>query len=120
MVADGERQYIEELQGDHFGIAQVSVNGGESSLVAVPFANSFVTDIATDGSALLVASFKGTEGPASLWTVPLPTGSPQRLNDSSGEAAAWSGDRSIIVFAHGPDVYAANGNGCRSRDLSPP
>ena len=118
MVADGERLYIEELQGDHFGIAQVSVNGGESSLVAVPFANSFVTDIATDGSALLVASFKGTEGPASLWTVPLPTGSPQRLNDSSGEAAAWSGDRSIIVFAHGPDVYAANGNGSQPRKVA--
>jgi Tol biopolymer transport system component/DNA-binding winged helix-turn-helix (wHTH) protein len=118
MVTDSERLYIEELQGDHFGISQVSVNGGESSAVPIPFANSFAADIASDGSALLVTSFKGTEGPAALWSVPLPTGSPQRLNDSSGEAAAWSGDRSRIVFAHGPDIYAAHGNGSQPRKLA--
>ena len=118
MVTDSDRLYIEELQGDHFGISQVSVNGGESSAVAIPFANSFAADIASDGSALLVTSFKGTEGPAALWSVPLPTGSPQRLNDSSGEAAAWSGDRSRIVFAHGPDIYAAHGNGSQPRKLA--
>src|SRR5579864_105761 len=118
MVTDSDRLYIEELQGDHFGISEVSVNGGESSAVAIPFANSFAADIASDGSALLVTSFKGTEGPAALWSVPLPTGSPQRLNDSSGEAAAWSGDRSRIVFAHGPDIYAAHGNGSQPRKLA--
>jgi len=117
ILTDGERLYIEELQGDLFGTAQVSVNGGESSVLTIPFANSFITDIAADGSALLVASFKSTEGPAAFWSVPLPTGSPQRLNDSSGEGATWSGDRSKIVFAHGANIYAANGNGSQPRKL---
>jgi len=117
LLTDGERLYVEELQGDHFGPAQVSVNGGESSPVAIPFANSFATDIAADGSALLVTSFKGTEGPAALWSVPLPTGSPQRLSGSSGETATWSTDRSKIVFAHGPNIYTANGNGSQARKL---
>ena len=117
LLTDGERLYVEELRGDHFGPAQVSVNGGESSPVAIPFANSFATDIAADGSALLVTSFKGTEGPAALWSVPLPTGSPQRLSGSSGETATWSTDRSKIVFAHGPNIYTANGNGSQARKL---
>jgi Tol biopolymer transport system component/DNA-binding winged helix-turn-helix (wHTH) protein len=111
IVTDGERLYFHELQGDRFGSAQVSVSGGESSALAIPFPNSFITDIAGDGSAVLVGTIKGTQGSPALWSVPLPTGSPQRLNDVSGTTGAWSSDRHQLVFASGADVYMANGDG---------
>lgn len=117
IFTDGERLYFQELQGDRFGSAQVSVSGGESSALAFPFANSFITDIAGDGSAVLVGSFNETKGATPLWSVPLPTGSPQRLNDVSGQAASWSTDRSKLVFASGSDIYVANGNGSNPKKL---
>ena len=118
IVTDGERLYFHELQGDRFGSAQVSVSGGESSALTIPFANSFITDIAADGSAVLVASFKGTQGSPSLWSVPLPIGSPQRLSDVSGTSATWSNDRSKLVFASGADICIANGNGSYPKKLA--
>jgi len=61
IVTDGERLYFDQSQGDHFGAAQVSVRGGESAEIAVPFRTVFIGDIATDGSALLVFSVKDTQ-----------------------------------------------------------
>jgi Tol biopolymer transport system component/DNA-binding winged helix-turn-helix (wHTH) protein len=117
IFTDGERLYFEEMQGDRFGVAQVSVSGGESSALAMPFANTSITDIASDGSAVLVGNFKGTQGPPALWSLPLPTGSPQRLADVSGHTAAWSLNRDKLVFASGPDIYIANGNGSDPKKL---
>lgn len=118
ILTDGERLYFQELQGDRFGSAQVSVTGGETSVVTFPFQNSFITDIAADGSTVLVASFKGTQGPSPLWSVPLPTGSPQRLNEAAGQHAIWSTDRDKMVFANGSDLYTANANGSQPRKLA--
>src|SRR5215472_9028979 len=49
IFTDGERLYFMELQGSHFVVSQVSVAGGETSLVPTPFENSFVADVASDG-----------------------------------------------------------------------
>ena len=115
---DGERLFFEELQGDHFVAAQVSVLGGETSSVPIPFRNVGLHDIAADGSALLIEAFQDTGKESSLWSIALPTGSPQRLNDSSGHAATWSSDRSEILFANGSDIYVARGNGSQPRKLA--
>ena len=118
IVTDSERLYFSELHdGDHFVVAQVSVLGGETSSLAAPFPEFYPPDIATDGSALLVVEFSGTaEGP--LFSLPLPTGSPQRLNNVFGHAATWSRDRSQLVFASRSEIYAANGNGSEPRKLA--
>jgi Tol biopolymer transport system component/DNA-binding winged helix-turn-helix (wHTH) protein len=116
IVTDGERLYFQELRGDHSVVAQVSAAGGETSVLTIPFQNVWLCDIATDGSELLVGDFEGT-GNNSLWSMPLPTGYPQRLNDSSGQGAAWSRERREIAFANGSDIYLATGNGSQSRKL---
>jgi DNA-binding winged helix-turn-helix (wHTH) protein len=117
IVNDGERLYFSELRGDHLVVAEVSAAGGETSVLAIPFPNIALCDIAPDGSALLVAGFEGTGKISPLWSVPLPTGSPQRLNDLSGLAATWSSDRNEIVVANGADIYAATGNGSQPRKV---
>jgi Tol biopolymer transport system component/DNA-binding winged helix-turn-helix (wHTH) protein len=110
IVTDSERLYFAELyEGDHFAVAQVSILGGETSILATPFPEFYPPDIAADGSALLVVEFSGTaDGP--LFSLPLPTGSPQRLNNAFGHAATWSRDRSQLVFASRSEIYAGNGS----------
>jgi DNA-binding winged helix-turn-helix (wHTH) protein len=117
IVTDGERLYFAELRdGDHFVVAQVSVLGGETSLLKAPFPNFYPPDIAPNGSALLVIAFSGTaEGP--LFSLPLPSGSPQRLN-AFGHAGTWSRDHSQLVFASRSEIYAVNGNGSQPRKLA--
>src|ERR1700757_4183643 len=117
ILTDGERLYFTELQNDHFVPAQVSVLGGETSAVPISFPNGYPPDIASDGSALLVAAFDGTkQGP--LFSVPLPSGSPQRLGSDFGQAATWSRDRTQLVFASGSEIYAASGNGSQPCKLA--
>lgn len=118
IVTDGGRLYFSELQEDHFVVAQVSVMGGETSVLPIPFDNAGLTDIADDGSTVLVGRFDDTDKLASLWAIPLPAGSPQRLYDSAGQSAAWSHDRSELVFARGADLYTAKGDGSQPRKLA--
>jgi Tol biopolymer transport system component/DNA-binding winged helix-turn-helix (wHTH) protein len=118
MVTDGERLYFNELRGDHLVIAQVSAAGGETSVLPIPFENVVLSDIAADGSALLVGgSDEGAGKTFLLASVPLPTGSPQRFHGLSELSATWSRDRSNIVFSGGSDIYSATGNGGLPRKL---
>jgi len=126
IASDGERLYVNEMQGDHFVVNQVSVAGGETSSVPTPFANLAIRGIAPNGSALIVTSFQGTGGKADTWSVPLPSGPPRRLSDqpvdslawspdgNQAASVAWSRDGNEAAFSKGPDIYLAKS------DLSEP
>jgi Tol biopolymer transport system component/DNA-binding winged helix-turn-helix (wHTH) protein len=117
-VTDGERIYFNEADGDHWVIAQVAAGGGETSILATPsWAFAGLSDIAPDGSALIVASFMGTKYDVPLWALPLPAGSPRRLQDPqstnspSGQSATWSPDGNTLLFARESEIFAANKDG---------
>jgi Tol biopolymer transport system component/DNA-binding winged helix-turn-helix (wHTH) protein len=126
MFSDGERLYLNEMQGDHFVVNQVSVAGGETSSVPTPFANLAIRGIAPNGSALIVTSFQGTGGRPDTWSLPLPSGPPRRLSNLPVDSAAWDPDENLgasvawsldgnqAAFSNGPDIYLAKG------DLSEP
>lgn len=126
IVSDGERLYVNEMQGDHFVVNQVSAAGGETSSVPTPFANLAIRGIAPNGSALIVTSFQGTGGKADTWSLPLPSGPPRRLSEQPVDAlawspdgnqaasVAWSPDGNEAAFSKGPDIYVAKS------DLSDP
>lgn len=126
IFSDGERLYVNEMQGDHFVVNQVSVAGGETSSVPTPFANLAIRGIAPNGSALIVTSFQGTGGKADTWSLPLPSGPPRRLSEqptdslawspdgNQAASVAWSPDGNQAAFSKGPDIYLAKS------DLSEP
>ena len=126
IVSDGERLYVNEMQGDHFVVNQVSVAGGETSSIPTPFANLAIRGIAPNGSALIVTSFQGTGGKADTWSLPLPSGPPRRLSEQPVDAlawspdgnqaasVAWSPDGNEAAFSKGPEIYLAKS------DLSEP
>ena len=119
IVTDGERLYFVELQGgDRFVVSQVSVAGGETGVVPIASENAFVADVASNGSSLLVGTFRGTGKSAELWSVPLPSGAPRRLGDFVADGAAWSPDASQLFFSRGSDIFQANGDGSQPRRLA--
>ncbi|HKS76259.1 MAG TPA: winged helix-turn-helix domain-containing protein [Terriglobales bacterium] len=118
IFSDGERLYFVELQGDHFVAAQVSAHGGESSILPIPFRNVALSDVAKDGSAMLVGALESTDKHVDLWAVPLPPGAPQRIGDVKAIDAVWSKSRDQIAYSTGSEVYLANSNGTQSRKIA--
>ena len=118
IVTDGQRLYLTEMRGDHFVVSQVSVAGGETSVLPTPFENNGVLDVAANGSALLLGVFRGTDKGSELWSLPLPGGAPRRLLDSTVESAAWTPDGSQLFFSKGPDIYVAKSDGSEARKLA--
>jgi Tol biopolymer transport system component len=55
------------------------------------------------------------EGP--LWIVPVPAGSPQRVDELSVSDAAWSRDGQQLVYTKGYDLYLARWDGTQPRKL---
>jgi eukaryotic-like serine/threonine-protein kinase len=118
VATDGSRLYLTELQAAHYVITQVSVAGGETSPIPVPFANVLSSDISPDHSQLLVGALEGTQDEVPFWTVPLPSGSPRRLGNLTGRRAVWSPDGKQIVFTTGSSVQLADADGSNPRQLA--
>ena len=99
-------------------IAQVSSSGGEVAHVPVPAPTMSLLAVSPDGATLLVADEVGQtafHGP--LWEVPVLGGSPRRLGEAAGQAAAWSPDGQMIVYADGNDLFLAKSDGSEPHKL---
>ncbi len=116
-AADGSRIYFNELSQGRQVPAQVSVAGGGTSVIPTQLANVLVSDVARDGSQLLLSSFAGTEPEAALWSVPLPVGSPRELTGVARRGAIWSPDGRELLFARGSSLYLAKPDGSEPRVL---
>jgi len=115
---DGARLYLLEFTSAGPVIAQVSISGGEVAPVAVPAPTMFLLAVSPDGATLLVADEVGqTASHGPLWAVPVLGGSPRRLGDADGQAAAWSPDGQRIVYTGGPDLFLANSDGSEPHKL---
>ena len=117
LVTDGQRLYFNAADKDRIALAEVSVSGGDSALIATPFQNTFVSDIAPDGSSILIGSFQGTNEETPIWLLPLPAGSPRPLRAVAAHWAVWSSDGHRLLYARGADLYEANADGSDARKL---
>jgi eukaryotic-like serine/threonine-protein kinase len=112
VATDGSRLFIDEGWPTGDRIVQVSVNGGETSLIPTSF-SPVLFGISPDHTKLLVASFVGTETKLPLWSLPLPSGTPRHLADVDGSrgGATWSPDGQRLVFVNNSEIYEANADG---------
>jgi Tol biopolymer transport system component/DNA-binding winged helix-turn-helix (wHTH) protein len=114
---DGQRVYFTALQNDHYVIGQVSVAGGETSLIPSPFENVMAAEVAPNGAALLLSVLpRGSNLGFELWSLPLPSGPARRLGDFLVDSAAWSPDGNI-VFSRNGESYEAKNDGSEPRKL---
>jgi Tol biopolymer transport system component/tRNA A-37 threonylcarbamoyl transferase component Bud32 len=117
LVGDANRLYFTENPPAHLSIAQVSVDGGETAPVGVPFDNPIVTDVSREGSELLVTSSILAKLDARLWSVPVPAGSPRRIEEVSAHDALWAPNGKLI-FATRNDIYIAEHDGANPRKIA--
>ena len=116
LVTDGSRVYFPEFSGGHMVLGQVSVSGGDTLTVPVPFQNVNIFGLSSDRSTLLISEFTST-APSPFWAMPLPAGSLRRLDDTEGREAAWSPDGQSLVYVKGLDLYLASADGSQARRI---
>jgi serine/threonine protein kinase/Tol biopolymer transport system component len=115
---DGARLYFGDSSSVGYGIAEVSSSGGEVARVPVPAPTMKLLAVSPDGATLLVADEGGTTGlNGPLWAVPVLGGSPRRLGEAVGQAATWSPDGQMLVYANGHDLFLAKGDGAEPHKL---
>lgn len=120
LETDGVRLYISEGATVQ-RIVQVSVNGGEPSLLPTPFANAILMGISHDHTRLLAFSREATETMLPLWSLPLPSGTPRHLVDLDNSGPFFilsSPDDQKLLFSRGSDIYIADADGSNPRVLA--
>ena len=118
LATDGRRLYFQAADNDRIVLAEVSVSGGDSAVIPTPFQNTFLGDIAPDGSSLLISGFEGTNKEGAVWLLPLPAGSLRPLGAVSSNAAGWASDGRSLLYAHAADLYEAKSDGSDARKLA--
>jgi Tol biopolymer transport system component/DNA-binding winged helix-turn-helix (wHTH) protein len=118
LATDGQRLYFQAADKDRIALGEVSVSGGDSALIATPFQNTLLSDIAPDGSSILISSFEDTTKQGPMCLLPLPAGSPRPLGAVAAHSAVWSPDGRRLVLADGADLYEANPDGSDARKLA--
>ena len=112
-VTDGLRLYFHENRTEGRKLAEISVTGGEVSLLPVPIPHPVIEDISPDHSQLLISTTDSPSAP--IWILPLPSGSPRRIGDLEGSTATFAPDGKHLLFTRDSDVYlaAVDGSGLR-------
>ena len=119
LLTDGQRLYFLAADRDRMALSEVSMTGGDSALIPTPFLSTFVSDIAPDGSSIMIGSFDDSDSSkkSPIWLLPLPAGSPRPLG-VWGNPAIWSPDGRRLLLADGKDLFEANADGSDIRKLT--
>jgi serine/threonine protein kinase len=116
LATDGNRIYFDEAIDGKQVIAQVSVNGGETSTLAIELPQVTLQDYSVARSELLVVS--GTNLNNGFWRVPLPSGSPIPVGSLAGVDALFSPDGNAIGYIRGDGmVHVASIDGSNDRTI---
>lgn len=111
LASDGTRVYFTEGSSETSRLMQVSVSGGETAAIPVPFLRPQLFDYARSRSELLVGGFESPAAPAKLWAVPVPAGVPHKIGDVEARDASWSPDGKEIVCVSGTDLSIVQATG---------
>ncbi len=115
VVTDGARLYFREDRTGDQQLAQMSVTGGDVSLLPVPIGHPVIADLSPDHSQLLISTSDSEN--ASLWILPLPAGSPRRVGSLEVNGASWAPDGKHILLTKDVDIYAAATDGTNLRKI---
>ncbi|MGC2617617.1 MAG: protein kinase [Acidobacteriaceae bacterium] len=108
---DGARLYLSVITSAVQRTAAIPVAGGEPVDIPMPAPNMEPVGMAADGSEFLVVQGGGVPFRGALWSLPVLGGSPRRLAETVGDAAAWSADGQKLAYGDGGNLYVAKADG---------
>ena len=111
LVTDGTRIYFTEGSSGGTRLAQVSVSGGETATIPVPFPMTQLLDYSAARSELLVGGSAGHLSGQRLWAVSVPSGTSHPIGDIVATDAAWSPSGSALAFTRGTALYRSSPDG---------
>jgi Tol biopolymer transport system component len=117
LLSDDSNLYVTEWPAAHHVIARLSLERSDRSLVSSPFSNLQALDLSPDHTRLLVSPIRGGGGDSEFWTLPVASGSPERVGSLTGRDAAWSMDGQHLAFGKGSVLYLASATGTQVREL---
>ncbi len=115
LFTDGLRLYFHENRTEGRQLSEMSVTGGEVSLLSVPINHPVIEDISPDHSQLLISSTNSLNAP--LWILPLTAGSPHRIGDIEASGATFAPDGRHLLFTKDSDIYVAGDDGSGVRKI---
>jgi Tol biopolymer transport system component len=119
LLTDGSRLYfMDDTYAQMAGLGQVSVEGGDVSMVPLPFPLYGDLDISPNRHELLLEIGPAKDGDGALWVLPVPGGQPRRIGDLMVSDASWSPDGSRLTYTKGHNVYVARADGSGSLKLA--
>jgi len=120
VATDGLRIFFPELQNGRVGLASVLVGGGDTHSFPLPpeILRPSIADISRDGADLLIRSLMWSQTEQPLWIVPSSGGSSRKLFDVMAHDAAWTPDRSAVLYASGQDLFLIGRSGGARRKLA--
>lgn len=110
---DGVRIYHGTGNFTNPGLAQVSVNGGESAPIRIPGGGLLPLGLSAGGDKVLVSDYY----PGNLWSFDLLSGLTRRLGTAVGPEAAWSPDGKSLAYIKEMELWVAAANGTEGRKL---
>jgi Tol biopolymer transport system component len=117
LLSDDSNLYVTEWPAARHVIAKVSLQRSDRSLISSPFSNLQALDLSPDHSRLLVSPMQGGSVDNEFWTLPVASGSPQRVGSLTGRDATWSMDGQHLVFGKGSVLYLASATGAQVQEL---
>src|SRR6267154_2935589 len=117
LLSDDSNLYVTEWPAARHVIAKVSLQRSDRSLISSPFSNLQALDLSPDHSRLLVSPMQGGSVDNEFWTLPVGSGSPERVGNLTGRDATWSVDGQHLVFGKGSVLYLATATGAQVKEL---
>jgi DNA-binding winged helix-turn-helix (wHTH) protein/Tol biopolymer transport system component len=125
LITDGPRVYFRAWEGKERVLRAVSTEGGQVFSVENPISHFDIYDISSNGSEFLETNeddfrrLPDSQGlSASLWRVPVPSGSPRPVGKLQATDSAWAPDGRTIVYSLSSSLYRANVDGTESQLIS--
>ncbi len=116
VVTDGPRLYFRKGRVEDQQLAQVSVAGGEVSVLPISISHPVIADISPDRGQLLLSSSDADNAP--LWVWPLPSGPPRRLGDLAVNGASWEPQGKHLLLTKGSGIYLAAPDGSGLKEIA--
>jgi Tol biopolymer transport system component/DNA-binding winged helix-turn-helix (wHTH) protein len=121
VLTDGLRLYFAEGSQNHRMLGQVSVSGGETTVLRSPLETPYLMDIAPSRYDLLAGSLNpgdSTTSKLALWVLALPAGGARRTGGVVADDAAWSPDGRWIAYVTGNHLYRCRNDGSEGKRLT--